>query len=257
MCGLNRQVRETYADLIAKGVQGNQRAVARFLSLVESEDPEAVSTVHSLNRGATWAPVIGITGYPGVGKSTLVNQLIRLYRRQDKKVGVLAIDPSSSRTGGALLGDRIRMQEHATDPGVFIRSMATRGHHGGLAQRTQDVVQALPALGYDIIIIETVGVGQGEIDIVTVANVVVAVLAPGLGDDIQAMKAGLLEIAHIVVVNKKDLKGADTALRYLKEWVPCVIPTQALTGEGVEEVASAIAARVVRPQPAGTVAHSG
>ena len=163
--------------------------------------------------------VIGVTGYPGAGKSTVVNRLVSFYRRQGLKVGVLAVDISSSVTGGALLGDRIRMQEHALDHGVYIRSMATRGHHGGLAQATGDAAIVLEAAGYDVILIETIGVGQNEVDIVDLAHIVVAVVAPGLGDEVQAMKAGLLEVAHIIIVNKGDLPDADNTLRDSDEMV--------------------------------------
>jgi LAO/AO transport system kinase len=165
---------------------------------------------------------------------------VSFYRRQGLKVGVLAIDISSPVTGGALLGDRIRMQEHALDHGVYIRSMATRGHHGGLAQSTGDATLVLETAGYEVILIETIGVGQNEIDIVDLALVVVAVVAPGLGDEVQAMKAGLLEVAHIVVVNKGDLSGADNTLRDLREWCPNVVRTVATTGEGISELAAAI-----------------
>jgi LAO/AO transport system kinase len=185
--------------------------------------------------------VIGITGYPGAGKSTLVGQLVSAYRRSGMKVAILAVDTSSPLTGGALLGDRIRMQEHTLDRGVYIRSMATRGHHGGLAKATGDATFVLEAAGYDVILIETIGVGQDEVDVVDTAHTVVAVVAPGLGDEVQAMKAGLLEVAHIIVVNKGDLAGADTTLRDLRDWCPTVVRTIATTGEGVAELVAAIA----------------
>ncbi len=185
--------------------------------------------------------MIWVTGYPGAGKSTVVDQLVSFYRRQGLKVGVLAVDISSPVTGGALLGDRIRMHEHALDPGVYIRSMATRGHHGGLARATVDAVVVLEAAGYEVILIETIGVGQNEVDIVDVAHTVVAVVAPGLGDEVQAMKAGLLEVAHIIVVNKGDLPGADNTLRDLREWCSNVLRTVATTGAGIPELAAAIA----------------
>ena len=187
------------------------------------------------------AAVIGITGYPGAGKSTVVAQLVASYRRMGMKVGVLAVDISSPVTGGALLGDRIRMQEHTLDRGVYIRSMATRGHHGGLAQATSDAALVLGAAGYEVILIETIGVGQNEVDVVDVAHTVVAVVAPGLGDEVQAMKAGLLEVAHIVVVNKGDLAGADATLRDLRDWCPIVLRTVATTGEGIPKLVAAIA----------------
>jgi len=183
-----------------------------------------------------------MTGYPGAGKSTLIDHLATVYRQQGKKVGIIAVDPSSPNTGGAILGDRIRMQDHSCDTGVFIRSMATRGQHGGLASATRDAVRVLEAAGYDVILAETVGVGQDEVDVAAVAQTVVAVVAPGLGDEVQAMKAGLLEVAHIVVVNKGDREGADSTVRDLKEWIPTVIRTVAVKGDGIPELVEAIAA---------------
>ena len=238
--------------LAEEAKQGNLRAIARLISLLENQDQAGISTLHSLNGTGRQVTVIGITGYPGAGKSTLIDQLVRIYRRQGKKVGIIAIDPSSPKTGGALLGDRIRMHDHARDPNVFIRSMATRGYHGGLARTTGETVAALRATGFQVILLETVGVGQGEVDVAELADMVVTVVTPGLGDEVQALKAGLLEIADIVVVNKRDLPGADAAVKYLQEWVGHVIPTNAITGEGVEEVAAAIAEleRTARPTSA-------
>jgi LAO/AO transport system kinase len=244
MSGLNRPKQADAHDRlewVRTLHRGNVRAVSRLLSLVENHDAEATAALGSLNGSGRTALVIGVTGYPGAGKSTLVNQLVRMYRKQGKTVGVIAIDPSSPRTGGALLGDRIRMQNHAEDPGVFIRSMATRGHAGGIASTTGEAVTVLRTAGYDVIVIETVGVGQGEVEVGTLADVVVAVVAPGSGDDVQALKAGLLEVADLVVVNKNDREGADLTLKYLKEWVPCVLSTNAVTGEGVDRVAAFIA----------------
>jgi LAO/AO transport system kinase len=244
MSGLNRPKQADAHDRLewATALQrGNVRAVSRLLSLVENHNPEAIAALRSLNGSDRAALVIGVTGYPGAGKSTLVNQLVRIYRKQGKAVGIIAIDPSSPRTGGALLGDRIRMQDHVDDPGVFIRSMATRGHAGGMASTTGEAVTVLRAAGYDVIMIETVGVGQGEVEVEKVADLVVAVVAPGSGDDVQALKAGLLEVADLVVVNKNDREGADLTLKYLKEWVPCVLSTNAVTGEGVDRVAAFIA----------------
>ncbi len=218
---------------------GNVRAISRLISLLENH-PGAREVLRLLNSTSRETTVIGVTGYPGAGKSTVVNCLVTFYRRQRLKVGVLAVDISSSVTGGALLGDRIRMQEHALDQGVYIRSMATRGHHGGLAQATGDAALVLEAAGYDVILIETIGVGQNEVDIVDLAHIVVAVVAPGLGDEVQAMKAGLLEVAHIIVVNKGDLSDADNTLRDLREWCPNVLRTVATTGEGIPELVAAI-----------------
>lgn len=228
--------------LLAEQVRtGNVRAVSRLISLLENHPGggEALRFLNSTSRGTR---VIGLTGYPGAGKSTVVTRLVSFYRQQGLKVGVLAVDSSSSVTGGALLGDRIRMQEHALDHGVYIRSMAARGHHGGLAQATGGAAVVLEAAGYDVILIETIGVGQNEVDIIDLAHIVVAVVAPGLGDEVQAMKAGLLEVAHIVVVNKGDLPGADNTLRDLREWCPNVLRTVATTGEGIPELAAAMTA---------------
>jgi len=232
----------TDADTLAKKVMdGDIRAVSRLITLLEDRNPDGLSVLRLLGTGSRRAEVIGITGYPGAGKSTLIDQLISVYRRLDKKVGVLAVDISSPLTGGAVLGDRIRMQGHSDDRLVYIRSMATRGYQGGLAGTTREGLHVLEAAGYDVILIETVGVGQNEIDITHVAQTVVAVVAPGLGDEIQAMKAGLLEVADIVVVNKGDVAGADAALRDLGEWCPHVLRTVAVKGEGISELISAIA----------------
>ena len=256
MSGLNSKKfpkDQAEGSLAEEAKQGNVRAIARLISLVENHDQEEAIVLRSLNETGNSATVVGITGYPGAGKSTLVNQLTRLYRGQGKKVGIIAVDPSSPKTGGALLGDRIRMQDHANDPGVFIRSMATRGFQGGLAQTTRDVVNVLRATGYEIILLETVGVGQGEVDVAQVADVVLAVLAPDLGDEVQALKAGLLEIADIVAVNKKDQPGAEVTKKHLQEWVPRLILTEAITGEGVDCVMTTIAEleRRGKPQTAG------
>jgi LAO/AO transport system kinase len=229
---------ETMAELVRGGTVP---AVARAITWIENQDPAGAALVKYLTRTATRSTVIGITGYPGTGKSTVVDQLITAYRRLGSRVGVLAVDISSPVTGGALLGDRIRMQHHADDPQVYIRSMATRGQQGGLARATRDALQVLEAAAYDVILIETVGVGQNEIDIKQVAHTVVALVAPGLGDDIQAMKAGLLEVADIVVVNKGDREGADAAVRVLREWCPTVLRTVAVKGEGIPELIAAVA----------------
>ena len=212
MFGSSLQTRCEAGDALAlaDGVKaGDVRCVARVITLLESQNPEGIAILQLLVSDSHRAAVIGITGYPGAGKSTMVAQLVAAYRGLGMKVGVLAVDISSPVTGGALLGDRIRMQEHTLDHGVYIRSMATRGHHGGLAQATGNAALMWESAGYEVILIETIGVGQNEVAVVDVAHTVVAVVAPGLGDEVQAMKAGLLEVAHIVVVNKGDLAGAD------------------------------------------------
>src|SRR6266568_2153449 len=215
---------------------GDRRTIARLISLVEDEDPGIKDVVRALGPLAGNAYVIGLTGSPGVGKSTLAAALVSVVRKQDLKVSVLAVDPSSPFTGGALLGDRLRMQEHATDPGVFIRSMATRGHLGGLAWAVPHALRVLDAAGADVIVLETVGVGQAEVDVAHAADTTLVMLAPGMGDSVQANKAGILEIADIFVVNKADKEGArKTAmdieqmlqLGVMGDWMPPVIKTVA------------------------------
>ena len=230
------------AVTLADGVKaGDARCVARVITLLEDHDQDGLAILRLLVPPVHRAVTIGITGYPGAGKSTVIDQLVFAYRRRGMKVAVLAVDTSSPITGGALLGDRIRMQEHTQDHGVYIRSMATRGHHGGLAQATSDATLVLEAAGYEVILIETTGVGQNEVEIADLAHTVVAVVAPGLGDEVQAMKAGLLEVAHIVVVNKGNHPGADTTLQDLRAWCPNVLRTVATTGEGIPELVAAIA----------------
>jgi len=241
---LRRSERETadVAALADRVKTGDVRAVSRLITLLENRDPDGAAALRLLDSGSRHADVTGITGYPGAGKSTLIAQLAAAYRRSGRTVGVLAVDISSIVTKGALLGDRIRMGEHTLDHGVYIRSMAARGHHGGLAPATREAALVLDAAGYDVVLIETVGVGQGEIEVMDVAHAVVAVVAPGLGDEVQAMKAGLLEVAPIIVLNKGDHAGADSTLRDLRAWCPHVIRTVATTGEGIPELVAAIAA---------------
>jgi LAO/AO transport system kinase len=194
--------------------------------------------------------VIGLTGAPGAGKSTLVDQLAKLYRKQDRTVGIIAVDPTSPYTGGAILGDRIRMQDHFADPGIYIRSMATRGSLGGLARATADVATVLDASGRDVILIETVGVGQGEVDVVRLADITIVILVPGMGDDVQTIKAGIMEIADIFVINKSDREGAERVQREIRAlqslavrqdgWTPPIVKTVASAGKGIEEMASAL-----------------
>src|SRR5690606_30307578 len=197
--------------LVDRVTAGDPRAAARAISIVEGGGPPAVQLVAQLHAHTGRASLVGVTGPPGAGKSTLVGQLVTAYRRTGASVAVLAVDPSSPFSGGAILGDRVRMQSHAEDPRVFIRSMATRGQLGGLAAATADAIDVLDAAGFDIILVETVGVGQDEVDISRTTDVCVLVLVPGTGDDVQAMKAGVMEIADVFVVNKADQAGADRA----------------------------------------------
>jgi len=234
-------------DEIAKGVlAGDKRSIAKAITIVENSPSETQRLIAILYPHTGKAHVVGLTGPGGAGKSTLIEKMAREYRRRGKTVGVIAVDPTSPFTGGAFLGDRIRMQELSTDEGVFIRSMATRNNPGGIARATKDAVKVLDAAGKDIIIVETVGAGQSEVDIVKVAQTVVVVHAPGLGDEIQAIKAGLMEIADIFVVNKADMENANKTVMDLqavlqldnepKPWKPPILKTVALTGEGVPQL---------------------
>jgi LAO/AO transport system kinase len=232
-------------------VAGRFRALGRAISLVEREAPDAELLLAELYPATGRARIVGITGSPGSGKSTLVAALAKHYRKQEKRVGIVAVDPTSPFSGGAILGDRIRMAELYTDRGVFIRSMATRGFLGGLAKATNDVVDILDASGFDLVLVETVGVGQDEIEIIRTVQTNVVVLVPGMGDDIQAIKAGIMEIGDIFVVNKADRPGADktvtevTMMMSLVEehgdWVPPIVKTVASRGLGIEELDAAIA----------------
>jgi LAO/AO transport system kinase len=229
---------------------GDARALARAISTVENRGAESADLLKALFPHSGRARIIGLTGAPGAGKSTLVDQLAKHYRRAGKTLGIIAVDPTSPYTGGAILGDRIRMQDHHADPGIYIRSMATRGSLGGLARTTADVATVLDASGRDLILIETVGVGQDEIEIVRLADITVVILVPGMGDDVQTIKAGIMEIADIFVINKSDRDGAENMEREIRSmqslasrkdgWTPPIVKTVASEGKGVSELAAAI-----------------
>ncbi|MPZ92819.1 MAG: methylmalonyl Co-A mutase-associated GTPase MeaB [Actinobacteria bacterium] len=235
-------------DLVARALQGERRAIARLISLVEDGGEDLAEVMHELYPHTGRAYTIGITGAPGAGKSTLTERLVARIRADERSVGVLAIDPSSPFSGGALLGDRVRMQNHALDPDVFIRSMATRGHLGGLSLATPEAVRVLDAVGKEIIIIETVGVGQAEVEITDACDTTVVILNPGWGDAVQTAKAGLMEIADVFVVNKADRPGARDTVREIKQMLdmsdeerePDIVQTVATKGEGFDDLWTAV-----------------
>jgi len=237
------------------------RALARMATGIENRDPRTLEALRALPAGH--ARIVGITGPPGAGKSTLVDALATALRRAGKTLAIIAVDPSSRRTGGAILGDRIRMQQHHADPGVFIRSMATRGITGGLARATADMARLMDAAGKDYVIVETVGVGQDEVEIAGLAQVTVVVLVPGMGDDIQAIKAGILEIADIFAINKSDQPGAERVERELhaEGWPAAIVRTVANEGKGIDELIAAIDAVRTEPRPSRssspTIDHLG
>ncbi len=237
--------------LVSRARDGDPRSVARLISLVENGDPALPEVAAALAPYAGHAQVVGLTGSPGVGKSTTTNELVRALRAEGRRVGVLAVDPSSPFTGGAILGDRIRMQDHTTDPGVYIRSMSSRGQLGGLAAATPQAVRVLEGAGCEVILVETVGVGQAEVEIASLADTTLVLLAPGMGDAIQAVKAGVLEIADVFVINKADRPGADATYRDIQgmlglgeraagDWRPQVVRATAVKAEGIDEVLAAI-----------------
>ena len=241
----------TTGSLSDRVLAGDPRAIARAISLIEDESPAAADLIRRIFPSTGRAYLVGVTGPPGAGKSTLVDRLTSEIRATSRSVGIVAVDPTSPFSGGALLGDRVRMQAHAGDAGVFIRSMATRGHLGGLARSTGEAALVLDAAGKDIVLIETVGVGQDEIDIVRTADVSIVTFVPGSGDEVQALKAGIMEIADIFVVNKADREGADRTVASIEanlslqtfaagQWRPPIMKTEATTGKGVPELVAAI-----------------
>ncbi|MDY6878897.1 MAG: methylmalonyl Co-A mutase-associated GTPase MeaB [Desulfatiglans sp.] len=248
--------KQPIAETVERLLTGNRRAAARLISMIEGNDKGVREAMKLIYPHSGQAVILGITGSGGAGKSSLTDQLIRIYRRHGKSVGVVVVDPSSPFSGGALLGDRIRLTRHSLDDGVYIRSLASRGHLGGLSRATADVIRVMEAMGKDLVIVETLGAGQDEIDVIHFVQTCLLVVTPGMGDDIQAMKAGIMEIADILVVNKADLDGATTCLRNLEaalnvksfqkgEWVPKLIKTVAVASkeeelEGIEELVSAI-----------------
>jgi LAO/AO transport system kinase len=247
-------------DLVERARRGEPRALARLISLIENASPQLREVMAALNPLAGRARVIGLTGAPGVGKSTSTSALVRAFRAADQRVGVLAVDPSSPFTGGALLGDRVRMQDHASDSGVFIRSMASRGHLGGLSWAAPQAIRVLDAAGCDVVLVETVGVGQAEVEIASLADSTIVLVAPGMGDSIQAAKAGILEIADVFVVNKADRDGAQETIRDLRNmialagsegWKPPIVPTVAVRGEGVGDVVEQLGKHLAWMESAG------
>jgi len=237
-------------ELVRKIRAGELRALSRAISTVEDRTPESTELLKALFPYSGNAVLLGLTGSPGAGKSTLVDQVAREYRKQGKTIGIVAVDPTSPFSGGAILGDRIRMQSHYADAGIYIRSMATRGSLGGLASTTADVATVLDASGRDLVMIETVGVGQDEVDIVRLADVTIVVLVPGMGDDVQTIKAGIMEIADIFVINKSDREGAERVEREIRamqslatrndNWTPPIVKTVASEGTGITELLAAI-----------------
>jgi LAO/AO transport system kinase len=234
-------------NLAKQILDGDVRAASRLMRDVEDRVPSSLEVLKELYPETGQAYIIGITGAPGTGKSTLVDKMVDVFRKEGKQIGIIAVDPTSPFTGGAILGDRIRMQRHATDEAVFIRSLATRGSLGGLSRATNDIINVMDAMGKEIILVETVGVGQDEVDIVNTAHTSIVVFVPGMGDDIQAIKAGIIEIGDLFVINKCDREGADKAQRDLRmvlemsrkragDWDPLILKTEAVQGKGIVEL---------------------
>ncbi len=239
--------RDSVRDLVGALLQGDKRAAGKLISLIEDDEPEAIEALARIYPHTGRAHIVGFTGPPGVGKSSLINRLIRTFRTRGKKLGVVAVDPTSPYTGGAVLGDRIRMADTGADPGVFIRSMATRGHAGGLALATFDAVRVLDAMGSDLVFVETVGAGQSEVEIASRAHTMVVVQMPLTGDVVQTMKAGILEIGDVYVVNKVDLGNEDVLVANMKfqleardGWTPPIVRTAAPEGRGIDELADTL-----------------
>jgi len=255
-------------DELVKGVLNQKRRyLARLISLIEDEDSQAMEALSQLYKHTGKGHIIGVTGPPGSGKSSIVTKLTAEFRKRSKTIGIICVDPSSPFTGGALLGDRIRMQEHSLDDEVYVRSMGTRGHLGGLARATSDAVRAIDAFGKEIIFVETVGTGQSEVEVVDVAHTVIVTDVPGSGDDIQAIKAGIMEIADIFVVNKSDLDGAEKKVTEInamldidpkeRAWRPPVLLTNARTGDGILELVDTILAHLEHLKDSGLLKQKG
>ncbi len=250
------------AELAPKLLAGNRRALARGISIIETGGAPARALLGALYSHTGRAHIVGITGAPGAGKSTLVNALALHWRRAGRTVGIIAVDPTSPFTGGAILGDRIRMQPLGGDAGIFIRSMASRGRLGGIAHATSDAIDLLDAAGFDIVLVETVGAGQSEVEIASAAHTTMVIEVPGMGDDVQAIKAGILEIADLFVVNKADREGADATIRQLRAmlhlggpprdgWEPPIVPAVAMREEGIAQVAAAVEQHLAHLQATG------